>query len=263
MKPHVIKKRLGWHPDHPDHRDLTVEHDSYNLASVPSAVDLSPVMPPVYDQGALGSCVYNAVASALHYREIVKTGLLPRPVPARLFGYYNGRKEQGTVGQDSGSTLRMGCKVAAKYGYCAERLWPYVVKRFTQVPPKAAYTEAKKHELRAMQYARVDQIENPIKATLAMAVPVVFGFTVYESFQHIGADGVCPMPAKTESVLGGHAVTLVGYDDKRGSFLVRNSWGPDWGAHGHFWMPYGYVLSSALAQDFWCITDVPTPDADS
>jgi C1A family cysteine protease len=45
----------------------------------------------------------------------------------------------------------------------------------------------------------------------------------------------------------------VGYDDAKKRLLVRNSWGSDWGLQGYFTMPYAYLLSPGLAQDFWTI----------
>lgn len=36
-----------------------------------------------------------------------------------------------------------------------------------------------------------------------------------------------------------HAVTLVGWDDKRGAWLMRNSWGKWWGEDGYMWIKYG------------------------
>ena len=33
-------------------------------------------------------------------------------------------------------------------------------------------------------------------------------------------------------VCGGHAVCAVGYDDFQQCFIVRNSWGEDWGDQG-------------------------------
>jgi len=37
---------------------------------------------------------------------------------------------------------------------------------------------------------------------------------------------------------GLHAVVIVGYDDAGGYWIVRNSWGADWGEHGYFKVPY-------------------------
>jgi len=48
-----------------------------------------------------------------------------------------------------------------------------------------------------------------------------------------------------ESMLGGHAMSIVGWDDDkitsigRGAFIVRNSWGKDWCEEGYTWYPYG------------------------
>jgi C1A family cysteine protease len=54
-------------------------------------------------------------------------------------------------------------------------------------------------------------------------------------------------------LLGGHAVLAVGYDDAKHVFIVRNSWGTGWGMKGYFTMPYGYLLDSNLADDFWTV----------
>jgi len=61
------------------------------------------------------------------------------------------------------------------------------------------------------------------------------------------------MPQPSEQVAGGHAVLAVGYDDRSQWFLVRNSWGPDWGMHGYFTMPYQYLLEENLSDDFWTV----------
>ena len=48
----------------------------------------------------------------------------------------------------------------------------------------------------------------------------------------------------------------VGYDDAAQRFIVRNSWGPNWGMTGYFTMPYGYLADPQLARDFWTIYTV-------
>ena len=63
------------------------------------------------------------------------------------------------------------------------------------------------------------------------------------------------MPAKTESVLGGHAVLIAGYDDATQRFLVRNSWGTNWGMTGYFTIPYAYFTNPKLASDLWVVRD--------
>lgn len=39
-------------------------------------------------------------------------------------------------------------------------------------------------------------------------------------------------------VIGSHAVAVIGYDDARQAWLVRNSFGPCWGEEGYGWMHY-------------------------
>ena len=95
-----------------------------------------------------------------------------------------------------------------------------------------------------------------MKACLAAGFPFVFGFTVYEAFESaaVAKSGVLNMPEPDERVMGGHAVMAAGYDDSQKRFIIRNSWGMDWGRQGYFTMPYGYLdPNKNLADDFWTI----------
>ena len=83
----------------------------------------------------------------------------------------------------------------------------------------------------------------------------MFGFTVYEAFesQQVAQTGVLNMPQPGERSMGGHAVMAAGYDDAQKRFIVRNSWGTGWGQNGYFTMPYDYLTSRNLSDDFWTI----------
>jgi C1A family cysteine protease len=84
---------------------------------------------------------------------------------------------------------------------------------------------------------------------------MVFGFTVYESFEiaEVARTGIVNMPGAGEHAVGGHAVMAVGYDDHGSRFIVRNSWSEQWGIQGYFTMPYDYLLNENLSDDFWTV----------
>lgn len=260
--------RYGWTRDLPDHRDLVRATAPETLANLPASVDLStdPAMPPIYDQAQIGSCTANAIAAAVEYE--LRKQKLADFMPSRLFIYYNERAMEGSVGSDSGAQIRDGVKSVATQGVCPEDEWPYdgdpansdgswpAGQRAGQKPTTACYSVASGTE--AVQYERVPQELDHIKAALAAGVPVVFGFSVYASFesQETAQTGDAPMPAPGEAQLGGHAVLAVGYDNATDRFKVRNSWGTGWGQAGYFTLPYAYLTDSRLASDLWTVKRV-------
>jgi C1A family cysteine protease len=248
------QQRYGWRPDTPDMRDHLLAVAP--AKKLPASVSLRSQMPPVYDQGELGSCTANSIGAILELNER-KQGEKDAATPSRLFIYYNERVMEGTVSDDSGAEIRDGIKSVAQLGAPPETSWPYDVTKFATKPPAKVYSEAKKHQ--ALRYARVVQDTIPIQSVLAGGEAISFGFTVYTSFQtDVGSDGIVPTPQPDEKVLGGHAVVAVGYKSINGQlyFECRNSWGADWADEGYFWMPASYVTSSSLASDFWVISQV-------
>ena len=217
-------------------------------------MDLRPECPPVYDQGQLGSCTGNGIAGAIEFDQ--KKQGTPEFRPSRLFIYYNERVIEHTVNQDAGAQIRDGIKAVAQLGAPPEDDWPYNIAEFAQRPPTKAYADAKKDIVSS--YARVAQDLTQMRGCIASGFPFVFGFTVYEGFesQEVAQTGIVPMPSPGESVLGGHCVVAVGYDDTQRTFIIRNSWGTGWGEQGYCHMPYEYLISPHLSSDFWTIRSV-------
>jgi len=244
-------QRYGWIPDVPDHRDLVFSAPQ-PIPVLPLSVDLRPGCPPVYNQGQLGSCTANAIGAAHQYNQMKQTKS-EIFIPSRLFIYYNERVMEGTINVDAGAQIRDGIKSIAKQGVCPESEWGYDVSLFKKKPLKECYKHALDHQ--AILYYSVSQSLVQLKTCLASGFPIIFGFAVYESFesQEVAKTGIAPMPAFNEKMMGGHAVTAVGYDDATSRFLIRNSWGEGWGQKGCFTMPYDYLINSNLACDFWAI----------
>jgi C1A family cysteine protease len=183
---------------------------------------------------------------------------------SRLFIYYNERKLNNDVSQDSGAELRDGAKVINQFGVCPEKEWPYVIGKFTVEPTMQCYTDALPntiHSYYALDGSTPAVTLTNLKTCLANGQCFVFGFNVYDSFESdaVANTGVMPMPdLQQESIQGGHAVMAIGYNDAEQRFLVRNSWGRQWGLpnpkyRGYFTMPYAFISDPNMASDFWTV----------
>ena len=273
------KYPMGWLPDYPDLRDYTPEHQEIAAqlllakvsekpqAELPVNADLRQWCSPVEDQGDLGSCTANAGVAMVEYFERRSFG---KHIDAsRLFLYKATRNLLQMTG-DSGAFLRTTMGAMVLFGAPPEEYWPYETDKFDAEPPAFCYAFA--HNFRTIKYFRLDppsispkQLLIRVKSYLASGIPAMFGFTVYDSISQADSSGKIPFPIKGESVAGGHAVMAVGYDDKLkivntskkdsqtvGAFLIRNSWGPNWGDQGYGWLPYEYLLKG-LAVDWWSL----------
>lgn len=248
------QQRYGWIPDIPDARDFKYSATREQLSNLPPSVDLQDKCPPVYDQGQLGSCTANGIGAALEF-DLKKQGMEDF-MPSRLFIYYNERVIEGTVDSDAGAMIRDGVKTVNSLGVCPESVWAYNIGQFTEKPSDEAYKVAINNK--ALAYHRVPRDLPHMKAVLVSGLPFVVGFSVYSYFesQEMADKGVLDIPSPDETLLGGHCVLVVGYDDAKGCFKVRNSWGPNWGLNGYFWMKYDYLLNTNLSDDFWVINKV-------
>jgi len=277
---------MGWIKDLPDQRDLIYvpfrltnsEKDAFEIQRLnvyPSTVDLRQKYDsknPILNQGVLGSCTAFSIGSLLTYNNIKQDAESDNPnnysveefIPSQLFIYYNERVMENSVNSDSGAYIRDGIKSVSKQGACRLDKWPYDIRKFIIRPPEEAYKQALNHQ--AILYFRIlNSNLNNLKACLAEGFPFGFGFSVYSSFMSdaVAKTGKVPTPKYTESLLGGHAVVCVGYDDYTRYFICRNQWGPDWGDHGYFYMPYSYLTNPKLASDFWVIKKVEESQDDN
>ena len=245
----------GWVRDLPDARDYLYAAPLAGFPQgLPVSVDLRPEFQPVYAQGQSNSCTANAIAGAIEFDQRKQGN--QEFMPSRLFIYYNARVIEGTTDQEAGAAPRDGIKAVATLGTPPETDWPFDISRYAERPPASAYTDALQDMVST--YLSVSQDIVQMKGCLVEGFPFVFGLTIYESFEsdEVKQTGVVPMPATGEAAAGGHCMVAVGYDDTERVFYVRNSWGSNWGMAGYCTMPYEYLLSPQLVDDFWTIRSV-------
>lgn len=237
-----MKTKYAWRPDIPDARDFYFRR---SLKTIPDKIDMRKKCSRIENQRNIGSCTANAIAGAIEF-------LYPLVNISRLFIYYNEREMIGTVNEDSGAYIRDGVKSCAKIGACNEKLWPYRTMHFAIKPSARCYEDAMNRKI--LEYRRCEGLYNTLGA-LAEGYPVIFGFSVYESFEseEVARTGLMPYPSRDEQLLGGHAVLAVGYNLKKRLLIVRNSWGGQWGKEGYFYMPFKVIENRNMSDDFWMI----------
>ena len=209
----------------------------------PAKVDLRSLMTPIENQGPTESCVANAVAGAYQYW-IKRTTKQDQDI-SRLFIYYNARWRDGSQDVDEGSVIQLAMEGLATFGACFESDWPFDPHLILKKPGADAYKDGATHRIQDM--AQVPLKLETWKQALAEGRPIVFGCALFDSFDECSErGGVVPMPSPDDVVHaehGGHSMCAVGYNDGEKVFIVRNSWGTEWGDKGYCYMPYDYLVN--------------------
>lgn len=216
---------------------------------LPNVIDLRTQCSPIVDQGELGSCTANAIASGLREYLLLKEKQ-PWEALSRLFLYYEERLMEGTVNEDNGAEIRNGMKALKNAGVCPESENPYDSSKFTNPPTLENILDAKQYKI--SEYQRVSNL-TMLKAALAEGQTVVIGVKVYSSFEidEVIETGFVPIPnIAKENLLGYHAILAVGYDNINQLVIGRNSWGINWGDKGYLYLPYQFWTDN-LILDMW------------
>lgn len=248
--------KFAWVKDTPDERDYSYKERLFETERpklLPTAVNMIKGCAPVKNQGYIGSCTAQAIAAAIQFDKDKRGFKWPVAFyPSAMFIYYNSRKIEGNAKRDAGSQIRSGMKVVAKYGVCNYAIWKYRKNLLFKKPNKNCYTKAKQHQI--LEYLSLDNSSvTELKSCLAAGFPFIFGIEVFENFMSdsVTKNGIVSMPSPSERSIGGHAMLAVGYSNQR--FIVRNSWGKDWGDQGYCYIPFDYLADTNIADDFWTI----------
>jgi C1A family cysteine protease len=263
----------GWLPDLPDFRDYTYDHPAINpiltksqhltkhltaAAKRPATVDLRQWCSPIENQGNCGSCTSHAGIGLLEWYQRRAFG--KHIDMSRLFLYKVTRNLMGVTG-DQGAFLRTTIQSMAMIGAPPERNYPYNINNFDKEPSAFVYSLAQNYK--SIKYYRITPVSGKSQLDtlldfLAGGLPFMFGFTVYSS---ISNNAMIPYPKPGDYVEGGHAIMAVGYDETKKCFIIRNSWGTEWGDKGYGYLPFSYI-SSGLADDFWGLVQADFVDTD-
>ncbi|GGJ36557.1 C1 family peptidase [Deinococcus roseus] len=244
----------------------TYDKKKSKVSRLPAKVDLRPHMTRIEDQGQTSSCTANATAGAYEY--LLKRHQGEARDVSRLYMYYNGRymRDPNNI-QDSGVMISDVIQGLKEYGACTEKTWDFNIKNINKEPYQKAYDEGATFLIEETRMVPVDL--EAWKSALAEGNPIIFGLALFRSFYNHKKPGVVPHPTRNEMSLAkhsGHAMLCVGYSDPDQMFIVRNSWGTNWGDRGYCYIPYAYIMNPNYNYgDSWIIErlEVLEPDEES
>ena len=186
---------------------------------------------PVLNQGNCGSCVAFATVGTLEAQAAINAGkpnLRASFSPQALFACGGGACNRGWM--PSIASLFM------KYvGTVDEACLPYT-SGSTGEDAKCSQkcSDSKDRTLKVQGTRSGGHSIASVKAALIKG-PLITTLTVYADFDTY-VSGV--YKHVSGAMLGGHAVSLVGYDNDKRAWLIRNSWGEEWGEKGFAWISW-------------------------
>ncbi len=218
-------------------------------------VNLIPNMPSVRNQGARGTCVAHA-AVAIYEHQLGVQGAFQEL--SEQFLYWNCKRHDG-IPNDEGTWLAVAVPLLQRDGCCLEPTWKYEANPIAGnegqgPPPGGAQLEALTFRTQGSKELSPTSVDD-IKNELASGRCVAFSIPVFNSWYRsrwVAYSGDITMPIPGEIRVGGHAMCMVGYVDLPnpglggGRFIIRNSWGTDWGTNsssgaGYGTIPYAYI----------------------
>ena len=215
------------------------------VPTLPDSVDLSPGCAPVNDQGSWGSCTAFAVGDGAYNYELnsiyESIGWNLDSAAFRVspkFLYVESGKDQGfPPGGDYGRYTDQVARGMTVFGIATEQNAPYDMQ-YNDNWSIGALNDAQVLKSRAYTAlpCRNDEGIDSIKTVLAFQQrPVLVSTQVDNGLFGYLPDTVWDFQGPS---YGGHAMLIVGFDNGRQAFRVRNSWGSDWGDDGYLWMSY-------------------------
>ncbi|MCA9058311.1 MAG: hypothetical protein KDA85_07420 [Planctomycetaceae bacterium] len=219
--------------------------------------NLSSRFPPIHSQRGLLSCVAIAFCDAVWWE--VERGRVPGVQtgfrPSVQFVYYNARKLNGEQNSNAPVTPSTAMEAINQWGVCDVQWWPNETRLYRERPSDEAYEQAVKFE--DWRFEVVPQTLDGIRGCLQSETPFFFCIRFCRSnswsFEggKISKTGVLTLPESGETPTRNHAMLAVGLDEEHLLVQARNSYGPEWGAEGHVFIPLDYLLHPELGYALW------------
>ena len=204
----------GYVPSVLDGTELEINETDYQSLPLPEKYSYYNYMSPILDQGAESTCVPHSISAAydyynamMHPETSVDGKFTNKGIS--IHQIYNAKTNIG-----EGMSYKEALEFCKKHGVISEKAY---LKKQAETPTKI------------YDYARVMSLL-AIKQCLVINGPVMIATWVKNPNSSTFWKG--------NTNYGGHATCLIGYDDNKQGFLLRNSWGRNFGERGYTWFPY-------------------------
>jgi C1A family cysteine protease len=266
------------------------DYEKYAAVEIPTTFDLRPKCPAVYDQGEEGSCTANAGCAARTMLAGDPTILLSRAFQYFMERYLEGDTDQdaGASMKDIGEALKEfgvcldsdmpyveGDYTNAPSDAAKQAALVYKISGASMVNGvdgiKTALVTRNEPVLcgmtayESMESTRVaetgilpmpkddEQILGGHAVAIVGYLPSLPAETMKKLHPFLAREVSEKVDKDTcfEKVIE-EILNILGQHKDSGYFIVRNSWGADWGDNGYFYMPYEYV-EKKFANEFWIL----------
>lgn len=235
---------------------------------VKDSVDLRKFFPEVRNQEELGSCT--SFAAAAMYEAMMARGgdqNAEYMSPGFLFYYSNILKGR----PQGGSNYHDQLEVMGQQGICYDSLYTYDADNPSRQPLKEAQEDAAHHRvLKAAQILLSEEGEKSdyikenhrlLVSALSEGYPIGISLKIYDNFGKDGPFVLHPDDTPNAKEEGYHAMVIAGYSEDNGFYIVRNSWGPEFGDEGYCYIPFTYIDDPEYL-NFACIITEITDSAE-
>jgi len=248
-----------------EEKPLTEDYAPHPVKS--DAIDLRSGFTTIKNQGQTGACTAYSLTAIYEY--ILKSNKQQENDLSEAFLYYNARKRNGEENKLSGSRIDLAIESLVEDGICLEEKWPSkfgtddeILRHYTTEPDQDAKNDALLR--RVKKAVNVKRTVDDIKSALEDGYPVVISTTLFDSFGK-NPSGVIFYPTqeelealKTDKSNRGHAMVICGFSEENKVFIVRNSWGIEFGDKGYCYIPYSYITTSEITSYAAAIVEVAT-----
>jgi len=218
---------------------------------LPGEFDLRENFPSVKNQGSVGACSAFATVGVFEYIAHVKE--VTRSY-SESFVYFMARSFDRSNDKDAGSSIYNSIRALSEFGVCEKKVWDslsgYSIEPDINAKDKAI-------ENKVLEAANVQHRLHDIKSAVADGYPVCFGLKIFESFGKPTRGFVTsPNEEDLKQDAGYHSMIICGYSDKNRVFIVRNSWGKEFGDNGYCYIPYSYIENPRFFTQAFIIKEI-------